>query len=242
MNNLFEMMMQAQGGNAVTNMARKFGLQPEQAQSAMEALLPAFQMGLQRQTESVDGLQNLIGMFGAGQHAGFHDADGDGIPDNAEQQGNDILGQLFGSKEVSRAVAAQASAMSGVNDAILKQMLPVIASMLMGGLFKGAMGNGLGGLLGQAMQGGLGNMMGGMMGGQQPQQQAQPAGGLFGGLLGNMLGGMMGGGRPQPQPQPADPMMAGIEMLKGMMQAGHQVQRTQMDGLQQIFEQLSGRR
>jgi hypothetical protein len=239
MMNLFEMMMQAQGGNAVNNMARQFGLQPEQAQGAMEALLPAFQMGMQRQAESTDGLQNLIQMFGGGQHAGFHDADGDGIPDDAATQGNDVLGQLFGSKDVSRAVAAQASAMSGVSDSILKQMLPVMASMLMGGMFKGAMGSGLGGLMGQAMQGGLGGMMGQMMGGAQPQQQA--GGGLMGGLLGNLFGGMMGGGKPAPQPQ-ADPMMAGLDMLKGMFNTGQQVQRSQMDGLQQIFEQFSGRR
>jgi hypothetical protein len=239
MMNLFEMMMQAQGGNAVNNMARQFGLQPDQAQGAMEALLPAFQMGMQRQAQSTDGLQNLIQMFGGGQHAAMHDADGDGIPDDAQAQGNDILGQLFGGKEVSRAVAAQASAMSGVSDSILKQMLPVMASMLMGGMFKGAMGNGLGGLMGQAMQGGLGGMMGNMMVGGQPQQQA--GGGLMGGLLGNLLGGMMGGGRPQPQPQ-ADPMMAGLDMLKGMFNTGQQVQRSQMDGLQQIFEQFSGRR
>jgi hypothetical protein len=233
MMNLFEMMTQAQGGNAVDNMARQFGLAPEQAQSAMEALLPAFQMGMQRQAESTDGLQ----MFGGGQHSGFHDADGDGIPDNAQEQGNDVLGQLFGSKDVSRAVASQASAMSGVSDSILKQMLPVMASMLMGGMFKGAMGNGLGGLMGQAMQGGLG----GMMGQQQPQQQ-QAGGGLLGGLLGNLMGGMMGGGRQQPPPQQQDPMMAGLDMLKGMFQTGQTVQRSQMDGLQQIFEQFSGRR
>jgi hypothetical protein len=37
-------------------------------------------------------------------------------------------------------------------------------------------------------------------------------------------------------------MMAGLDMLKGMLQTGQQMQRTQMDGLQQIFEQFSGRR
>jgi hypothetical protein len=238
MMNLFEMMAQAQGGNAMGNMARQFGLAPEQAQSAVESLLPAFSMGLQKQAESVDGLQNIMQMFGGGQFAGFHDADGDGIPDNAASQGNDVLGQLFGSKDMSRAVAAQASAMSGVSDTILKQMMPVIASMLMGGLFKGAMGGGLGGLMGQAMQGGLGNMMGG---GMQQQMGANPmGGGLMGGLLGNLFGGLLGG-KPAPPP-PQDPMSAGLDMLKGMFQTGQQVQKTQMDGLQSIFEQFAGRR
>jgi hypothetical protein len=76
-----------------------------------------------------------------------------------------------------------------------------------------------------------------MMGGQ-PQQQA--GGGLMGGLLGNLLGGMLGGGRPQPQPQ-ADPMMAGLDMLKGMFQTGQQAQQTQMDAMQQIFQQFARR-
>ncbi|MGL5116614.1 MAG: DUF937 domain-containing protein [Beijerinckiaceae bacterium] len=258
MMNLFDMMTQAQGGNAMQNLARQYGLSPEQTQSAIESLLPAMSMGMQRQTESVDGLQNFMQMFGGGQYAGFHDADGDGIPDNAVPQGNDVLGALFGSKDMSRAVAAQASAVSGVSDTILKQMMPVIASMLMGGLFKGAMGNGLGGMMGQAMQGGLGNMMGGMMGGgyQQPQQQPQnPLGGLFGGagnpmannpmggLLGNILGGLMGGGRQAPPPAPApDPMMAGLDMLKGMFQTGQQANQGYQDNLQQMFEQFSQRR
>jgi hypothetical protein len=262
MNNLFEIMMQAQGGNAVSNMAQQFGLAPQQAQSAIEALLPAFSTGMQKQAESVDGLQSLIQMFGGGQHAETFDADGDGIPDNATQQGNDVLGQLFGSKDVSRAVADHASMTSGISSTILKRMLPVMASMLMGGLFKGATNNGLGGLMGQAMQGGLGSMFG-----QQQQQQAQnpmgdllgtmlgggrnantnsnAGGGLMGGLMGNLFGGLLGGSQQQAAPAPApaqDPMMAGLDMLKGMFQSGQQVQQAQTDSLQSIFEQFTGKR
>ncbi|MGL4637334.1 MAG: DUF937 domain-containing protein [Beijerinckiaceae bacterium] len=249
MMNLFEMMTQAQGGNAMQNMAQQFGLGQEQTQSAIEALLPALSMGLQKQTESVDGFQNLLQMFGGGQYSGFHDADGDGIPDNAATQGNDVLGQLFGSKEVSRAVADQASLMSGVSSTILKQMLPVVASMVMGGMFKGAMNNGLGGILGQAMQGGLGSILGQAMGGQQQPQNPMgnmmansPMGGMMGGLLGNLFGGLLGG-KPAPQPAPApDPMMAGLDMLKGMFQSGQQVSQSYQNNLQSIFEQFAQRR
>ncbi len=262
MMNLFEMMTQAQGGNAMQNMAQQFGLAPEQAQGAVEALLPALSMGLQKQTESVDGFQKLLQMFGNGQYSGFHDADGDGIPDNAATQGNDVLGQLFGSKDVSRAVADQASLMSGVSTTILRQMLPVIASMVMGGMFKGAMNNGLGGILGQVMQGGLGNILGQSMGQsmgqstgsmQQPQPQQNPMGNMMGGsmmagnplggLLGNLFGGLLGG-KPAPAPPPPapDPMMAGLDMLKGMFQSGQQVNQGYQNNLQSIFEQFSQRR
>lgn len=248
MMNLFEMMSQAQGGNAMSNMARQFGLSPEQTQSAMSALLPAFSVGMQKQTESAVGLQSMMKMFGGGQYAGFHDADGDGIPDNAATAGNDILGQLFGSKDVSRAVAQQASAMSGVSDSILKQMLPVVASMLMGGMFKGAMGNGLGGLIGQMMQGGAaqGGLNQGGFGSMFPQAapapQPQASGGLSD-MLGNLLGGLMGGAQPQPQPQAApDPMAAGLDMLKGMFQTGQQVNTGYQNNLQSMFEQFTKQR
>jgi hypothetical protein len=249
MMNLFEMMTQAQGGNAMQNMAQQFGLAPEQAQSAVEALLPALSMGLQKQTESVDGFQNLLQMFGNGQFSGFHDADGDGIPDNAATQGNDVLGQLFGSKDVSRAVADQASLMSGVSATILKQMLPVIASMVMGGMFKGAMNNGLGGILGQAMQGGLGSILGqsgfpGQPSGGMQQPQQNPIGNMLsggmGGILGSLFGGLLGG-KPSPAPAP-DPMMAGLDMLKGMFQPGQQVNHGYQNNLQSIFEQFAQRR
>ncbi len=241
MNNLFEMMMQAQGGNAMQNLARQFGLAPEQAQSAVEALLPAFQMGLQKQTESIDGFQQMMNMMGAGNFAAYHDAKDEGIPDEAVEQGKDVLGQLFGGKEVSRAVAAQAAMMSGISDAVIKQMLPVVATMLMGGLFKGFMNNGLGNLFGQAMQNNFGGMLGSMMGQPQRPQPANPFGdNPMAGMFGQMMDGMMGR-KPAPPP-PQDPMSAGMEMLRGMFDSGQQVQRQQMDAFQSIFQQFSGRR
>lgn len=231
--NLFQMMQAAQGGQAVNNLANQFGLSPQQTQAALEAMLPAFSMGLQKQTETPDQWQNLIGMFGQGQHAGFYDADGDGIPDNAVGAGNTVLGNLFGSKDVSRAVAQQAAAVSGVSDAIIKQMLPVVASMLMGGLFKGAMGAGLGGLLAQVMQGGLGNILAGQMG--QPGQQPGPAmpGGFPGfpqgmpgfpqgmpGFPQGMPGQGSGYGQPSPAPQANNPLGDLMGGMLGPMIAG----------------------
>ena len=39
---LFDMMMKAQGGNAMEAMAKQFGLAQDQMQQAMAALMPAF--------------------------------------------------------------------------------------------------------------------------------------------------------------------------------------------------------
>lgn len=190
MMNLFEMMQAAQNGQAMQNLARQYGLSQQQTQAALDALLPAFSMGLQRQTQDPYAFGNLAQMMTASPFGRLYDADGDGIPDNAQMMGNNVLAQIFGSKEVSNAVVAQAAATSGVGQAILKQMLPVIAAMVMGGLFKSAGNSGLGGILGQFAE-----MMQGKMPGQQPapQPQAQAPGNPMGDVLGQILGGMFGG-------------------------------------------------
>ncbi len=221
MTNLFEMMQSAQNGQAMQNLARQYGLSQQQTQNAITALLPAFSMGLQRQTQDPYAFGNLAQMMTASPFGKIFDADGDGIPDNAKSMGNDVLSQLFGSKEVSNAVAAQAAATSGVGQAILKQMLPVIASMVMGGLFKSSGNQGLGGILGQFSE-----MMRGQMPGQPqaapPAQVPNPLEAILGGMFGNAQtagrgaapgGGPFGGG-PMPGGQMGEGMLG--EILKGM--------------------------
>ncbi|MBK7469630.1 MAG: hypothetical protein IPI73_02305 [Betaproteobacteria bacterium] len=47
-------------------------------------------------------------------------------------RGNDVLGQIFGSKDVSRAVAQNAAAQSGLDSSLLKKMLPMLAMLVAG--------------------------------------------------------------------------------------------------------------
>lgn len=61
--------------------------------------------------------------------------------------GNAILGHFFGNKDVSRNVAANAAAKTGLSSALIKKMLPVVATIAMGALTKRA---GSEGILGQA--------------------------------------------------------------------------------------------
>ena len=65
MMNLFEMMQQAQNGQAMQNIARQYGLSPQQTQAAIDALLPAFSMGLQRQTQDPYAFGSLAQMMTA---------------------------------------------------------------------------------------------------------------------------------------------------------------------------------
>lgn len=217
MMNLFDIMQSAQSGQAVPNLAQQYGLSLQQTQAALDALLPAFSIGLQRQTRDPYAFGSLAQMMTASPYARFFEAGGYGIPAGAQSAGNDVLSQLFGSREVSQAIAAQAAATSGVSQAILKQMLPVIAAMLMGGLSKTSSNEGLGGILGQFAE-----MMRGQMPGMQPapQQQPQMPGNPFEAILKGMFG--QGGAQPQPNPQaaPSDPFGGALGQILGGMFGG----------------------
>lgn len=215
MMNLFDIMQSAQHGQALPNLAQQYGLSLQQTQAALDALLPAFSMGLQRQTRDPYAFGSLAQMMTASPYARFFEAGGYGIPAGAQNAGNDVLSQLFGSREVSQAIAAQAAATSGVSQAILKQMLPVIAAMLMGGLSKTSSNEGLGGILGQFAE-----MMRGQMPGMQPAPQPQMPANPFEAILKGMFG--QAGGQPQPNPQatPSDPFGGALGQILGGMFGG----------------------
>ena len=91
--------------------------------------------------------------------------------------GNDVLGQIFGSKDVSRAVAQDASAKSGLDPSILRKMLPLLAMLVTGFMAKQAGG----GAAAPSSGGGLGDLLGGLLGGGA-RSSAAPAPGASGGL------------------------------------------------------------
>jgi len=52
------------------------------------------------------------------------------------ESGNDILGQLLGSKDASRALASEVGSKLGIDAGAIKKMLPMIANLVAGGLNK----------------------------------------------------------------------------------------------------------
>ncbi len=133
---LYDMMMQAQNGNAVEVMARQFGLAQEQATKAVAALMPAFSEGFKRNAANPYDMAAFMKALTTGDHAKYFEDMGKAFTPQGMAEGNGILGHLFGNKDVSRAIAAQAAQMTGIGQEIYKQMLPAMASALMGGIFK----------------------------------------------------------------------------------------------------------
>ncbi|MCF3642504.1 DUF937 domain-containing protein [Rhizobium sp. TRM95111] len=137
---LYEMMTQAQNGKAMEVVAQQFGLAQEQAAKAMAALLPAFSEGLKRSAANPYDFGAFLSALTSGEHAKYFEDVTKAFTPQGINAGNNVLGQLFGSKEVSRAIAAQAAQMTGIGQEIYKQMLPAMANTLMGGLFKQTFG------------------------------------------------------------------------------------------------------
>ena len=149
--------------------ARELGLDPQQAASGAEALAPALLDGFRQQAQGQGGgLMDILGKLGGGD---LLDQVVSPRPTDVTA-GDAVLGQVFGSREVSRNVAQEAAATSGLDPALLKKMLPMLAMVVAGLMSKGNAAAG--------GSGGLGGMLGGLFGGGS--QQAGGLGGL-GGLL-----------------------------------------------------------
>ena len=161
------------------SMARELGVTESQAASGTEALLPAILGGFKKQAQAqpagLEGLDGLLGQLGGG---GLLDDVLSPQPTNVNR-GNDVLGQIFRSKDVSRTVAKNAASQSGLDPALLKKMLPILAMLVAGYMAKR---QGAGGASAQSGGGGLGGLLGGLLGGQST--------GSGGGSLGAALPGL----------------------------------------------------
>jgi len=135
--NLLETILSAQGGGAVRQIGTQFGLDESQTRSVIEQLTPALARGLQRNAGSGDGLGSLLGALASGNHQRYLE-DPEALAGQGALEGNGILGHIFGSKDVSRNVAGRAARETGVSSDVIKQMLPIVASMAMAALSRQA--------------------------------------------------------------------------------------------------------
>jgi len=171
----------------LASMAKELGVTETQAATGAEALIPAILGGFKKQAQAqpsgLEGLGGLLGQLGGGSLL-----DSVLSPQATDvTRGNDVLGQIFGSKEVSRTVAQSAASRSGLDPELLRRMLPMLAMLVAGYMAK------QGGGATQQSGGGLGGLLGGLLGGKAKAGASQGAGGAGG--LASMLD-MNGDGNP----------------------------------------------
>jgi hypothetical protein len=170
--NLMNILLDNQNSAAVGQIAKNFGLSESAARDAIADMAPALMRGMQRNTASPEGLEQLTGALSKGNHQRYVDQPETLAEESTLADGNAILGHLFGSKDVSREVASHAAGSTGLDEGLLKKMLPVVASLVMGSMSKQATAGGTssadgsdGGLLGQLLdRDGDGSVMDDIMG------------------------------------------------------------------------------
>lgn len=157
-----DLLKSAGGDNGIGELAGAVGLDSSDASKLIGALGPAFLGGLQKNTADDSGLAGLRNALQSGGHDRYLDSPELLREDATRQDGNNILGHLFGSKDVSRNVAAHAASETGIDPAIIKQALPLLASLAMGVMSKKtSAGQELGSSAGKDGLGPLGDLLGG---------------------------------------------------------------------------------
>ena len=145
----------------IGTISKQLGLSSGDAGKLLKALSPALTRGLQKQSESDTGLSGFRKALETGGHQRYIERPELLSEDETRQDGNKILGHLFGSKDVSRNVAAQAAEETGLDSQLIKKALPFLATLVMGAVSKRS---NAGKELSSASEGGLGALAGLLLG------------------------------------------------------------------------------
>lgn len=156
--NVLDLLLSEENSGALAEVAKNFNLSEDQTASAFKELVPALTRGMQKNTASTPGLDELLDALKTGNHSNYVDDPGLLGKTSTRDDGNSILGHILGNKQVSRDVAGRAAERSGLSSTLLKKMLPIVASLVMGSLGKKVLGSGQtanrgnsGGLLGMLL-------------------------------------------------------------------------------------------
>jgi hypothetical protein len=210
MSNLQDILQSAQAGKAAENLAERFGISSEQANAALQALAPALSMGLQRALQNPGSLGILVGQLTSSLHQTSYQNAGSAQSEAGVAAGSTILSHVFGDPNVTGQIAQQASRVSGLRPDLLTQMLPVVATMLAGGLMSSLKSQGFSNVLNE-------------LGSTKPPGGSGPAaGGGVAGFLSSMLGGLFGAVTGGQAAGASSDGPSGLNTLMKMLQPGNQ--------------------
>jgi len=161
---LLETILSAQGGNLVKKLGDANGVNVQDALAVLGKLAPALSGSLKQNTAKPEGLEALMAGLQKRNHQEYLEDEQKAFSDEGVLDGNKILGHLLGSKDASRALASQVSAETGVASAIIKKMLPQIATLVMGALGSQNRSGGALGTLANMLGGGQRTLASGLLG------------------------------------------------------------------------------
>lgn len=136
--NIFDSILGSQNSQLVNQLAKQVGLDANDVQNIVGQLLPALSNGIKQNSASSSGVQSLMQALESGNHAKYLDNPESLADTSATADGNAILGHILGSKDDSRTLAHNAAATTGVDESVVKKLLPLVAATAMGALSKTA--------------------------------------------------------------------------------------------------------
>ncbi|MDH3694260.1 MAG: DUF937 domain-containing protein [Gammaproteobacteria bacterium] len=138
--NILGELLGGQNETTIRNVANQFDLSEKETQTGLAGLLPSLMNGMKQNASTEEGERALLEAIKNGNHSRYLVNDNPFEQQSTIDDGNGILGHLLGSKERSRDVASQASKATGLSSTVLKKLLPVAATMLMGSMGKSMAG------------------------------------------------------------------------------------------------------
>ncbi|MBS0557717.1 MAG: DUF937 domain-containing protein [Proteobacteria bacterium] len=177
MSGLVDSVLANLGPDQINAISSRLGVDPSQAQSAIEHAIPLIVGGMAQNASTAQGASALNNALGA--HGGdLSNVLGGMLGGNSGSGiGGAILGHVFGGNQAAASQGlGQATGLGAQNAG---QLMAILAPLVMGALANHAQGQNVG-------AGGLGGLL------AQEVQQVQQQGGSTGGLLNSVLGG--GGG------------------------------------------------
>jgi hypothetical protein len=141
--NITDLLLGQENQGAISQLAQKLGVSEAEARQIVAEVTPSLSRGMKRRADDDQrGFGGLLDALGSGNHSRYVEQPEVLTRPETVDDGNSILGHIFGSKDVSRNVAKNAEQNTGIASTLIKKALPVIATMVMGSLSKQIFGGG----------------------------------------------------------------------------------------------------
>ncbi|MEZ5536300.1 MAG: DUF937 domain-containing protein [Thiolinea sp.] len=134
--NITDLLLGQENQGAISQLAQKLGVSEAEARQIVAEVTPSLSRGMQRRADDQGGFGSLLDALGSGNHSRYVDQPEILTRPETVDDGNSILGHIFGSKDVSRSVARNAEQNTGIASSLIKKALPIVATMVMGSLGK----------------------------------------------------------------------------------------------------------
>ena len=141
--NLIETLLSSGNGAVAQQLGSQFGLDTTKVTSLLGAVAPLLAHGLKEKLSSDPTGGGLLGQLQSGGLASYVDDPASLSSPQAAQQGQSILGSLFGGSTGGplNAIVSTVAEKTGISAGVIQTVLPVLTSLVMGFLAKQTAGD-----------------------------------------------------------------------------------------------------